>query len=77
MKCHWATDDDGTRFWLPGCWGGAVNGPYACHCRPSRPPKEPDPRDTLIKELEQDNARLNRLIQKLLKSQKLPYVPRS
>ena len=70
MKCHWATDDDGTRFWLPGCMGSAAIGPHACTCRPARPPKAPDPKDQLIKELEADNARLNRLLYNLLKRSK-------
>lgn len=67
MKCHWATAPDGTRYFYFGCMGAAALGHHACTCRPYRPPKEPDPRDTLIKDLEAENARLNRLLNQLLK----------
>ena len=36
MHCHWRTED-GERFMLPGCMGGAVYGMRGCTCvRPSR-----------------------------------------
>lgn len=34
MKCHYSHDDEGNKFWFPGCMGGAVYGPRGCTCRP-------------------------------------------
>jgi hypothetical protein len=32
MKCHTATSSDGFKFFLPGCWGGALYGIHRCTC---------------------------------------------
>lgn len=33
-SCHMHTDEDGLRFWLPRCMGGAVYGKKGCTCDP-------------------------------------------
>ncbi len=33
QPCHMAIAPDGSRFWLPGCMGGAVAGRSGCTCR--------------------------------------------
>jgi hypothetical protein len=31
MRCHWHRDG-GTRYFIPGCWGGAIAGADGCYC---------------------------------------------
>lgn len=64
MKCHYIYDKEAGKVHIPGCWSAVHHGPSRCICRV---PKPPDPRDELIKELEKENARLNRVIKNLLK----------
>jgi hypothetical protein len=33
-KCHMAKDENGKRYWLPRCMGGAVYGKRGCTCDP-------------------------------------------
>jgi len=35
-NCKWVKDDDGFKFYLPNCMGGAVNGPDGCTCKRGR-----------------------------------------
>jgi len=78
MRCHWA-HEGGKRFWIPGCmW--AVNNPEhdgQCYCRIDEKKlqqkwKENDPEFKARienKALWKENARLNRIIQKLTSKQ--------
>lgn len=71
MKCHYIYDPEVGKVLIPGCCGSAVYGIHRCTCRQTGPP---EPRDELIKELEGENARLNRLIKNLLKSKKIKML---
>jgi hypothetical protein len=34
-ECHTEKDEQtGKSFWLPQCYGGAINGKSGCHCDP-------------------------------------------
>lgn len=65
MRCHHVTEPDGQRYWIPGCWGG-IYGPEGCYCYHEREKPPRDERDRTIRELEKENARLNRLLYKIL-----------
>ena len=71
MKCHYITDPkDGKRYLIPGCepgWWDDRN--CICRWKPD-PPKQPTEEQRLIKELEAENARLNRIIRNLVKRRK-------
>lgn len=70
MKCHYITDPkDGKQYLMPGCEPGWYNDAH-CICRIPRPQKELTEQEKLIKELETENARLNRIIRNLLKRRK-------
>ncbi|ARK08831.1 hypothetical protein A6C57_00095 [Fibrella sp. ES10-3-2-2] len=66
MRCHYIYDE-GIKVLIPGCIGTAAMGITRCTCRPERQKKEPHSSDGLIRELEAENARLNRIIKNLLK----------
>ena len=71
MKCHYIYEKlkgKVLKILIPGCWGSAVYGVHRCTCRRNRKPKE-SKETKLIKELEKENARLNRLLKKLLNSE--------
>lgn len=65
MKCHYIYDKKAGKVLIPGCFGTAIHGIWACTCRPKKE-KEVDEKAVLIRELEKENARLNRIIKKLL-----------
>jgi hypothetical protein len=68
MKCHYTNVEGVGRVHIPGCMGAAVHGPSRCTCRwkPDNPITTRDKeRVKLIKELEKENARLERIINKL------------
>jgi hypothetical protein len=70
MKCHYITDPkDGKQYLIPGCEQGWWDDKM-CVCRLAKPPKQPTAEQRLIKELEAENARLNRLIRNILKRRK-------
>lgn len=62
MRCHYTTEGS-QRFFIPGCMGGAVNGPHDCCCYPEPEPKMASKEATQrIKELQKDVMRLERLV---------------
>ena len=71
MKCHYAREG-AEKFWIPGCYAGIYSEPY-CSCREHqkellKKQKENDPEfiaRTENKELWKENARLQRIIDKL------------
>lgn len=75
MKCHYTYDEEGNKILIPGCTGTANKGIEHCTCRPEKIIKfEREQYNEAIrelqtekKELERENARLNRIIKKLLK----------
>jgi hypothetical protein len=70
MKCHWSHADDGHRFWLPGCMGGAVYGPHMCTCpRKMQSAEKQREKDLLktIRDQEKEIAALNRIIEMMNK----------
>ena len=67
MKCHYVTEPDGKRYLIPGCLPGWYDDKM-CTCRDAVPPRPTSPDRQLIRELERENARLNRLLYRLLKS---------
>lgn len=69
MKCHYVTEPDGKRYLIPGCEQGWYDDKL-CICRLWDPPKGPTEEQKLIKELERENARLNRLLFNILKRRK-------
>jgi hypothetical protein len=34
-RCRYVSEK-GYRFFLPECWGGAMNGPNGCYCEPEK-----------------------------------------
>jgi hypothetical protein len=52
--CGWKIAEDGTKYWLPDCMGGAVYGKVGCTCK-KKPRKKVGPK---IKELEERIKRL-------------------
>lgn len=76
MKCHYTYDENGNKILVPGCIGTAARGIEYCTCQNVESFAEFEKQrynDTMKallndnKELERENARLNRLIRKLLK----------
>lgn len=73
MKCHFIYAD-GMKVWIPGCYSGIYSEGY-CSCRiyekeRQKKWKEDDPEFKARienKELWKENARLNRIIDKLIK----------
>ena len=64
MKCHYIYDKQVGKILIPGCMGTAVYGVERCTCRnESHSPK--NEKDVLIKELEKENARLNRVLRRV------------
>jgi hypothetical protein len=72
MKCHWAVEGD-KKYWIPGCWSSVVHPEVdgCCPCRKERKNKRVENPDKQVerdnKYLLKENARLNRLIEKLTK----------
>ena len=76
MKCHYIYDKKAGKILIPGCMGTAAMGIHNCTCRPETAHYnlERERYNETVKalradkkELEQENARLNRIIKKLLK----------
>ena len=76
MKCHWAREEDGTKFWIPGCpQGFYTEGKCACRIWEKERQKQwekealennPEYKARIEnKELWKENARLQRIIEKL------------
>lgn len=73
MKCHYAYEGE-EKFWIPGCYSGMYSDGY-CQCRVyekelQKQWRENEPEFKARKEnkeLWKENARLHRLIEKLLK----------
>ena len=60
MRCRYVKED-GERFFLPECWGGAINGPSGCYC--------PTKRDDLYETVEKLSKRVAEL-EKVIRKQK-------
>lgn len=76
MKCHYIYTEDGEKVLIPGCMGTAAMGIENCTCRPEntfagfereRYNETVKALRTEIKDLEHENAYLNRTIKKLTK----------
>lgn len=76
MKCHYIYDKKAGKVLIPGCMGTAAMGIENCTCRPGdtfyqfeheRFTRITEEMQKDIRELEKENARLNRTIKKLLK----------
>lgn len=74
MKCHYIYTEDGEKVLIPGCMGTAAKGIEYCTCRSEIPPvcfEKELYNETVnalraeIKELEHENAYLNRIIKKI------------
>lgn len=74
MKCHYIYTEDGEKVLIPGCIGTAAMGIEHCTCRSEISPasferelynKTVNALRTEIKELEHENAYLNRIIKKI------------
>lgn len=70
MRCHYIYDKEIGKVHIPGCWGSVIHGPDHCSCYPKKEPSEESKDREMIRELEKENARLNRIIKKLLKHAK-------
>lgn len=78
MKCHYIYTEEGEKVLIPGCMGTAVFGIENCTCRYEtfadfERKKYNETVKALrqeIKDLEQENAYLNRIIKKLTKKNK-------
>jgi hypothetical protein len=74
MRCHFTTLEDGTRMFMPYCYG-SLHQPDArnCCCTPPTSPRmaSAEARQE-IKDLRAEVARLNRIIRKLFKSKNIP-----
>ena len=77
MKCHYIYQDDRFRVLIPGCMGTAAMGIEHCTCRFEKSPAQFEREqynETIkvlkqeIKDLESENAYLNRIIKKLTKN---------
>jgi hypothetical protein len=67
MKCHHIVDEKtGKRVYIPFCWGSVVHGSYFCTCYPAKEPSDDDLKGKRIRELEKENAKQRRIIEKLL-----------
>ena len=76
MKCHYTYTEDGEKVLIPGCMGTAAMGIEHCTCRSDITPKSfgielynktANALRAEIKELEHENAYLNRIIKKIHK----------
>lgn len=65
-KCHYIYDKEAGKVLIPGCWGSAVYGPHACNCYPVKVPTEKQLYKKYIRELEKENARLWRIIKRII-----------
>lgn len=74
MKCHYIYTEDGEKVLIPGCMGTAAMGIEHCTCRSKISPanfeiesynKTVNALRAEIKELEYENAYLNRIIKKI------------
>jgi len=80
MKCHYTYDKKVGKVLIPGCWGSVIHGISFCNCRDSIDTFEQfenkkynealSIKNKQIKELEQYNASLQRIIAKLYKNKK-------
>lgn len=66
MRCHYIYDKEAGKVHIPGCWAAAIHGPDHCDCFLNKEPTEESKDKKLIRELEKENAKLNRIIKKLL-----------
>lgn len=80
MKCHYTYVPGVGKVLIPGCMGTAAMGIDHCTCRTAPADFERERYNkavrilrTEIKELEKENARLNRVIRGLLKKQRLKH----
>lgn len=73
MRCHYIYDKDAGKVHIPGCYGAAIFGEDHCSCynKGKIEPSEKSNDKKLIRELEKENARLNRIIKKLLNTPKV------
>lgn len=80
LPCHYIYDEETKKkVHIPGCWASVIHGEWACSCRKGRYASTPEgferqefnEKMAAIKkennELRDENARLNRVIKKLLK----------
>lgn len=76
MKCHYIYTEDGKKVLIPGCMGTAAMGIENCTCRSEKTFAEFERErynETVkalrqeVKDLESENAYLNRIIKKLTK----------
>jgi len=78
MKCHYVYDPKYGKVLIPGCWAVVHSGNMAdCYCRKVNTFQDFEKqrynevlkgKNELIKYLESENAALNRIIKKLIKS---------
>lgn len=77
MKCHYIYTETGEKVLIPGCMGTAAMGIEHCTCRFEKSPTQFERErynETVkalkqeIKDLESENAYLNRIIKKLTKN---------
>lgn len=76
MKCHYIYDEEVGKVLIPGCWGTVIHGIENCECRNMYDSfgkyekalynEAIGRQNKIIKELESENARLNRLVKNLL-----------
>lgn len=80
MKCHYVWGKEAGSVLIPGCWSVVISGDMNdCVCRNDlsystfagyermKYNEEIKEKNTLIKDLERENSRLNRIIKNLLK----------
>lgn len=79
MRCHYTyIPEPPHKVFIPGCWSAVVHGPDRCCCTPEtfeQFEKEKynrilNQKCDLINYLQKENASLNRIIKKLIKSNK-------
>ncbi len=79
MKCHYIYTEDGEKVLIPGCMGTAAMGIENCTCRSEKTFaafERERYNETVkvlrqeVKDLESENAYLNRIIKKLTKNKK-------
>lgn len=71
MKCHYIYDHEAGKVLIPGCMGSVIHGVNGCSCRAKEVRYDVEKLRELsqqVKELETENARLNRVIKNLIKS---------
>lgn len=67
MRCRYVYDE-GVKVHIPGCWAAVIHGEGFCDCYAKRSDSEFEETDKQkIRALEKENARLSRIIKKLLK----------